>query len=121
MEQYNGKDYPCPQSSKCEMTIGDNFIFLNGYSLLSADSTVVKDTKVRIRTGNDIYNGSCEYSSNGKGCFVSFRNSILNSFDIKKVINQILTTKGYLAIEVVQEFNRKDIETRKSVWFTNID
>jgi hypothetical protein len=121
MGQYDGVDYPCNPSSKCEMTIGENFIFLNGYSLLSADKSVVKNTKIRLRVGNDVYTGSCEYSKDDKGCYVSFGSFLFNSSEIKKIINQILNTKGYLAIEVKQEYKPKDIKTRNTIWYTNVN
>lgn len=120
--QSDGTDYGCSESSKCEMTIGNDYIYLNGYSLLAADPTVIKDTKVRIRIGNNIYNGSCEYSKDGNGCYISSKYLLLlNSFDMKKLINEILNTKGYFAIEVTQDLKKKEFPSRKEVWYTNLE
>lgn len=120
--QSDGTDWGCSESSKCEMTMGDDYIYLNGYSLLAADPTVVKDTKVRIRIGNNIYNGSCDYSKDGNGCYVSSKYLlVLNSFDIKKLIKEISKTKGYFAIEVTQDLKNKEHPSRKEIWYTTLE
>jgi len=117
--QDNGTDTPC--NKNCYLIMGDDFIYLNGYALLAVEQSNVKQTRVRLRLGNNIYSGVCNYSNDGKGCYISFNSSALFGEAItQKIIKQLLSFKGYLALEVTQEFNTKEAPTSVHIWYKNL-
>jgi hypothetical protein len=104
---------------RCTLTFSKEYFFVDGYTILD-DVKPTKEIKVRIKIGNEIFNGVCKFNQIRTGCFVKF-----NNVSTSQITSKLNSFKGYFALETNQIFQKSEYryegQIQKGVFFTEIE
>jgi len=104
---------------RCTLTFAKDYFFVDGYTILDTVKPT-REIKVRVRIGDEIFNGVCIFNEIKTGCFVKF-----NNVSTSQITSKLNSFKGYFAIEVSQIFRKSEYrfegQIQKGVFFAEIE